>query len=218
MMPVTEIATIPLSAGSNVRKRGSEANRIWQDMLAIISGQDGCQNIYSGLQYESPNMAQLFIVWDTIEHHQRFQKLPVYGQMLQSLESILDGSPQLFHFELENLSDLTAAISASVTELATLFLPEMMPSFDDNLGSFAKILKEHAEGFLGCTYAWIMEDVEHESFGPGIKGRACILSIGWSSISAHTTFKETSAFKKGLELFKDATGSEIHHTTFWTAA
>lgn len=60
-MPVTEIATIPLSAGSNVRKRGSEANRIWQDMLAIISGQDGCQNIYSGLQYESPNMAQLFI-------------------------------------------------------------------------------------------------------------------------------------------------------------
>lgn len=138
--------------------------------------------------------------------------------MLQSLRTILDGSPQLTHFELANPSDLTAAISAPVTELATLFLPEKMSSFDDNLGSFAKILKEHAEGFMGCTYSWIMEDVEHESFGPGIKGRACILSIGWSSISAHTAFKETSAFKQALGLFRDATGSEIHHTTFWTTA
>lgn len=60
-MPVTEVATIPLSAGSNVRKQGSEASRIWQDMLAIISQQDGCQNIYPGLQHESPNTAQLFI-------------------------------------------------------------------------------------------------------------------------------------------------------------
>ncbi|KAG9524302.1 hypothetical protein KCV07_g2011, partial [Aureobasidium melanogenum] len=219
MMPVIEVATIPLLAGSNVREQGSEAARIWQDMLTTISQQDGCQDIYYGLEHESPNTAQLFIGWDTIAHHQRFQKLPVYGQMLQSLETILDGSPQLVHFELRRPSDLlTAAISAPVTELATLFLPEKMTSFDDNLGSFAKILVEHAEGFVGCAFSWIIEEVEHESFGPGVKGRACILAIGWSSISAHTTFKETGAFKKGLELFKDATGSEIHHTTFWTTA
>ncbi|KAG9636417.1 hypothetical protein KCU98_g17137, partial [Aureobasidium melanogenum] len=217
-MPVTEVATIPLSAGSNVREQGSEAARIWKDMLTTISKQDGCQNIYSGLQHESPTTAQLFIVWDTIEHHQRFQKLPVYGQMLQSLETILDGSPQLVHFELKSPGDLTTAISAPVTELATLFLPEKVSSFDDNLGSFTKILAEHAKGFVGCAFSWIMEEVEHKSFGSGVKGRACILAIGWSSISAHTTFKETSAFKKGLELFKDATGSEIHHTTFWPTA
>lgn len=60
-MPVTEIATIPLSAGLNVLEQDSEAANIWQDMLTIIAQQDGCRDIYSGLQHETPNMAQLFI-------------------------------------------------------------------------------------------------------------------------------------------------------------
>lgn len=60
-MAVTEIATIPLSTGSNVREQGSRAANIWQDMLTTMSQQDGCQEIYSGLQHESPNTAQLFI-------------------------------------------------------------------------------------------------------------------------------------------------------------
>lgn len=61
MMPVIEVATIPLLAGSNVREQGSEAARIWQDMLTTISQQDGCQDIYYGLEHENPNTAQLFI-------------------------------------------------------------------------------------------------------------------------------------------------------------
>lgn len=60
-MAVTEIATILLSTGSDVREQGSEAAGIWQDMLTTISQQDGYQKIYSGLQHEGPNTAQLFI-------------------------------------------------------------------------------------------------------------------------------------------------------------
>ena len=134
--------------------------------------------------------------------------------MLKSLEPILDGSPQLVHFELKDPSDLTAAVSAPVTEIATVFLLHRTESFDNNLRSFARILDEHAEEFLGCVHSWILEDVEHESLGAGVKGKACLLAIGWSSISAHLTFKESSAFEKGLELLKDARGSEIHHTIF----
>jgi hypothetical protein len=40
-MPVTEAATLPLVAGSNVLERGSQAARIWQDMIATISQQEG---------------------------------------------------------------------------------------------------------------------------------------------------------------------------------
>jgi hypothetical protein len=134
--------------------------------------------------------------------------------MLKSLEPILDGSPQLVHFELESPSDLAAAVSAPVTEIATIFLLKKTESFDDNLSSFAKILDENAEGFRGCAYSWILEDVQHESLGAGVSGRACIMAIGWSSISAHLAFKGTSAFQKGLELLSDARGSEIHHTIF----
>jgi hypothetical protein len=60
-MPVTEAATLPLVAGSNVLERGSQAAGIWQDMIATISQQEGFQYIYSGLQHESPNAAQMFI-------------------------------------------------------------------------------------------------------------------------------------------------------------
>lgn len=60
-MAVTEIATIPLSADANVREQGTEAAKIWQDMLTTISQQDGCQDVFSGLQHESPSTAQLFI-------------------------------------------------------------------------------------------------------------------------------------------------------------
>jgi len=134
--------------------------------------------------------------------------------MLKSLEPILDGSPQLVHFELKSPSDLAAAVSAPVTEIATIFLLDKAESFDDNLSSFAEILAKHAEGFRGCAHSWILEDVQHESLGPGVKGRACIMAIGWSSIAAHLAFKKTSAFQKGLELLSDARGSEIHHTIF----
>ncbi|KAI4744337.1 hypothetical protein E4T44_15121 [Aureobasidium sp. EXF-8845] len=134
--------------------------------------------------------------------------------MLKSLEPILDGSPQLVHFELESPSDLAAAASAPVTEIATIFLLEKTESFDGNLSLFAKILDENAEGFRGCAHSWILEDVQHESLGAGVDGRACLMAIGWSSTSAHLAFKRTSAFQKGLELLSDARGSEIHHTIF----
>jgi hypothetical protein len=134
--------------------------------------------------------------------------------MLKSLEPILDGSPQLVHFELESPSDLAAAVSAPVTEVATIFLLEKTESFDGNLSLFARILDENAEGFRGCAHSWILEDVQHESLGAGVNGRACLMAIGWSSVSAHLAFKRTSAFQKGLELLSDARGSEIHHTIF----
>jgi hypothetical protein len=137
--------------------------------------------------------------------------------MLKSLEPILDGSPQLVHFEPKGSRDLTAAVSAPVTEIATIFLLEKTESFNDNLSSFAKILDEHAEGFMGCAHSYILEDVQHESLGVGVKGKACLLAIGWSSISAHVAFKKTSAFQRGLELLSDARGSEIHHTIFFAA-
>jgi hypothetical protein len=137
--------------------------------------------------------------------------------MLKSLEPILDGPPQLVHFESRSPKDLSAAVSAPVTEVATVFLLEKTESFNDNLSLFAEILDEHAEGFLGCAHSWILEDVEHESLGAGVKGRACLLAIGWSSVSAHLAFKKTSAFQRGLGLLRGARGSEIHHTIFFAA-
>ncbi|KAI5202802.1 hypothetical protein E4T39_04483 [Aureobasidium subglaciale] len=213
-MPVIEVADIPLVAGSNVFDRGSEAARIWQNMIDIISQQEGTESIYFGLQHENPNVAQLFIVWTGLEFHKRFQGRDIYQHMLKSLEPIMDGPPQLLHFKLGSRDHLASALMAPVTELATLYLPTETSSFHSDLGAFAKILIGYSEGF---SYSFSIEDVEHKSLGAGVKGKACQLAIGWSSISAHLAFKHTDAFRKGLEYLKDARGSEIHHTTFRAA-
>ncbi|TIA35177.1 hypothetical protein D6C83_06723 [Aureobasidium pullulans] len=216
-MQAVEVATIKIKAGSNVFDRGSEAARIWRGMLDTISRQKGCQTLYSGQEHESPNIVQLLVVWDSVQSHKNFMDSPQYQPFLDTLSPLLAGQPQLVHFELKSAADdLAAAVSAPVTELATIFLTEKTQSFYDNVGSFADILRDHTEGFLGISYSWCIEDVEHECLGEGFKGKACILAIGWSSIDAHLAFKQTDAFRRGLEFLRGARGSEIHHTIFQT--
>lgn len=103
---------------------------------------------------------------------------PQYQPFLDTLSPLLAGQPQLVHFEIKSAADdLAAAVSAPVTELATIFLTEKTQSFYDNLGSFADILRDHTEGFLGISYSWCIEDVEHECLGEGLRGRRVSLLL-----------------------------------------
>jgi quinol monooxygenase YgiN len=141
-------------------------------------------------------------------------KTPDYQHMLDSLKPLLAGPPDLVHCEFNNLDHLAQATFAPVTEMATLYLPEESPPFYNNLGSFAEILTKQARGCLGVAYGCSIEHVQDMSLGKGVKGKAYLLAIGWQSIEAHVLFKKTHAFKRCLELLKEARGSEIHHVKF----
>lgn len=132
--------------------------------------------------------------------------------MLKSLEAILAGPPQLLHFNFNTTGDLKGSMTAPVTQLATFFLPDKSSAFDSNLHSFAQVLEENAEGFLGVVHGWSIEPVEHEGLGAGIKGRSCLLSIGWRSTGAHMAFKDTEAFQRCSRYWEEAKGVELHHT------
>lgn len=60
-MPVTEIATLPLKAESDILDTDSDAARIWRSMCETILRQNGCQGLYFGMEIECPDVAQLFV-------------------------------------------------------------------------------------------------------------------------------------------------------------
>ena len=57
----------------------------------------------------------------------------------------------------------------------------------------------------------MIEDVEYE----GKKGKAYVGVLGWESVEAHMSFRETQAFKDIIHLLRDdPLGLEVHHTKF----
>ena len=73
------------------------------------------------------------------------------------------------------------------------------------------MISENADGFKGSAGGWVIEDVEYK----GKKGKAYVSTIGWESVQAHMTFRETAAFKENIGLIREKPlGVEVHHTEF----
>ncbi|KAF1352282.1 hypothetical protein BDV97DRAFT_397317 [Delphinella strobiligena] len=218
-MPVTEVATFQLKTGSNITDLNSQAGRIWQSICRTVSRADNFEGLFYGHEVETPNVAQLFVNWDSLESHKKFMTSPEYGPMVESLEAIISGPPSFVHYDFASMGKLVAALSAPVTELATFYLPSKTSSFQTNLERFEKASSESGtNGFLGITTGWSIEDVEHEGFSEGKTGKSVLLAIGWDSIDAHMAFRETDVFKDIIGLLRgEPKGVELHHATLRTA-
>lgn len=57
----TEIATLPLKAGSNIEDPNASSHGVWQSVLDTIATQDGYQRLYWGRRVEAPNEISLLI-------------------------------------------------------------------------------------------------------------------------------------------------------------
>ena len=82
---------------------------------------------------------------------------------------------------------------------------------ETNTQKFAEVLSKNAEGFLGMTSGWSVEDVEHEKLGAGQKGKIFALALGWESVDAHMKATKTQAFKDNIHLLGEAKTIEMHH-------
>ena len=60
-MTVTEVATLPLKAGSNIDDKSSPAGQSVDAASVIIQRQDGIESIWMGTEVENPTQLQLFI-------------------------------------------------------------------------------------------------------------------------------------------------------------
>ena len=72
MAPATEIAILPLKAGTNLEDATSSAGTIWQELMNTVLGQDGCQCARFGVEVENPTQPHLFTDWDSVDLHKKF--------------------------------------------------------------------------------------------------------------------------------------------------
>lgn len=75
--------------------------------------------------------------------------------------------------------------------------------------------KEQPEGYLGSAVGITHEEIEKD----GAKGKAAILTVGWSSVDAHMKFRETPTFKDNIGLLRNGVkASEMHHVAMMAIA
>ena len=73
-----------------------------------------------------------------------------------------------------------------------------------------KVVSDNA-GDQARTGGGVIEDVEYE----GKKGKGYVGLLGWESVEAHMSFRETQKFKDNIHLLREDTlGMEVHHTKF----
>jgi len=72
MSQTTEVAIMPVKAGSNVRDPTTPEGRIVQDALATVTSQPGCQRAYFGVEEEDLSNMRWFLDWDSVDAHKKF--------------------------------------------------------------------------------------------------------------------------------------------------
>lgn len=212
-MPTTELATIPLVAGSQIGDPDNSAAAVLKDCSTTISQQDGYHQMQFGMGLENPNTLQLAIDWTDKGKHEAFMKSDAYGPFFKTFGTIIGGDISLIHVDFQPEGGATKAMGAPVTEVATFHFDGAPP--DDAYDSCKKFIeiceKEAEQKVYGWSYGITHEEIEKD----GVKGKGAVLLIGWDSREDHMAFRETDVFKQNIQLLRQtAKGIEMHHTTF----
>ena len=144
-------------------------------------------------------------------------KSSIYGTFGKHLTTIVDGSFTMYHTNFSPHPPAPPISFAPVTEVITCYFTSHSSDFETNALKLVDVVQKEAEGFRGSASGWVIEDVEHESFGEGKKGKAWVAVLGWDSVEAHMKFRETEAFKQNIHLLREGpVKMEVHHTKFVT--
>ena len=213
--PATEIATLPLQAGATIEDPETPAGKIWSATLDTVSQQDGFQRCYYGRHVEAQTSLDLFVDWDSFEHHQTFTKSPVYGPFEKNLSSILDGSVIMRHATLDPHppSNAVGNTSAPVTEVLYAYLDGRDETYESNAKKFGEILVSKSDACKGVSTGWVRELLAAPNVDASDKKDVFILLVGWESKEKHMEFRGSKDFQDNIHLIRKGT-LDMHHTSF----
>lgn len=215
-MPTTEIAVVSLTPGTAIGDPSDPGAIVLQDVATTLHQQPGVQAIHFGTQVESPETLQLLVTWSSLADHETFRASESFGPYLQRCAQIMAGPADIAHVDFGPDGEaLSKALSAPVTEIATLYY-EGQPgaNWSGDMVKVGEVIEKAAEGFLGAAYGVTHEEVEYQ----GVKGKAAMLAVGWTSVEAHQKFHETETFRENIGLVRgEAKGVEMHHVVLMRA-
>lgn len=142
---------------------------------------------------------------------------PAYQPFIARIGAIMSGPAAIHHVDFSPSGALTTALSAPVTELATFYCSGAPGAdWESNAAKAAEWLASEAAsaGYLGMAYGVTHEEVEYK----GVKGKAAVAAIGWTSKEAHMAFRETQTFRENIGLLRgEAKAIEMHHVVLMQA-
>lgn len=218
MPTTTEILVCALKPGSDIGSESNEAAQILKEVGTTLKKTDGVQQIQFGMQVEKPDVFQLLVHWDSVDHHKAFMATEEYKPFLNRFLGIVGGDLSLIHADLEPSGELQKAISAPVTEVATFYFgsdgaPE---GYLEGVEKFKKIMeKEKSDGYIAGAIGLTVEDNVKSPAKEDVEGKAAVLIIGWESVEKHMQFRETATFKDNIHYLRNgAKDIEMHHVAF----
>ncbi len=144
-----------------------------------------------------------------------FQKSLHSGIIYGVLKSELIGPITSYIVEFNPADPLSSLTKASVTEVATFWLPKnpnatIIGGFNSGLANL-KTAVTAAQGEVYLTSGYVLGEVKNPS---GQTTPAVLALVGWSSVSAHIAFTQTAAFGVAIGgILPFVSGSADHHIT-----
>ncbi|KAI0880882.1 uncharacterized protein GGS22DRAFT_173695 [Annulohypoxylon maeteangense] len=207
MAPVTEFVFSTLKPTSSPESINP--------IFATLKSQPGNQAVRSSPTTEDPSQIRLLIDWDAISSHFAFRATDGYKAYLSSLAPHATAPSKILHAELTPFPPVVLDKSPVTEVLLVYFSPDA-----DEVATLAlaKVLAEKltAADIAGTTgLSAVGWSVEKDVVFKGEKTRALVVLLGWESVQAHETARDTDAFKVAITEFHDAAkglkGFEIEH-------
>ncbi|KAK9489618.1 hypothetical protein V1508DRAFT_393238 [Lipomyces doorenjongii] len=201
--PVTAIVILNLRPGAAIEQS-------LRDIFEVFSRQEGFQRITWGRWEESAEKVQLFIDWDNIESHRKFEACGADFQAVGGiLKPVLVAPPSMYHVHFSPHPP-SEVLSAPIVELVTYY--SISATFETDIAKFLSVL-EKAVGCVAIAHCGIDEDLAKEDGEP--KGKAYLAAIGWSSVDANEKAMTTKEVADAVHLANgEARNVEIRHVKF----
>ncbi|EMD34351.1 hypothetical protein CERSUDRAFT_117230 [Gelatoporia subvermispora B] len=170
-LPCVEIAW---AASADTYRENPADTSIVQPAAEILKKTPGWIKTYHGLQTEDQKDTYLYIVWETLAHHQALMKDAIYPTLGEAVRKFWATRGQMVH--VQPTSEPYAALGAPVTELALIKLKPGQSK--EKLEELANLLTKGAPrdgtGLVDAVWGPVVE-----------RSDTVALILGWTSVEAH---------------------------------
>ncbi|KAL4870247.1 hypothetical protein BDV12DRAFT_166453 [Aspergillus spectabilis] len=180
-----------------------------QEVIAILSRQEGFRLFKWGKWEEDENKIQLFINWTDISFHQKFIESPDYPVLFALLGPIIAAEPAIIHAHFDEAT-INKILSDPVVELATFY--SIRDGFAEAIDKTLSVGAQ-SPACLSYTRADVVEELSLPEGGEKVK--AHYAAISWKSIEERWKATEREDVRQaGRVILGNIGGYEVHHVRF----
>lgn len=128
---------------------------------------------------------------------------------MDKVAGILKGSMTMYHVGIEPHPPTAALVGSTpqVTEFIMAYFPkdysaEDRKTFDEGMRAFGEAVSKTSQGYKTSVGGFIEEEVVDPKTSEPCLGYVAL--VGWESVQAHLSYRETQAFKDNIHYLRGA--------------